>query len=65
MNNMINNTIDDTAVLLKTNYDEQKLFDLSIGEKIPSRKAVETIIDKLRILTFPGFFGTENMAYVS
>ncbi len=65
MNNMINNTIDDTAVLLKANYDEQKLFDLSIGEKIPSRKAVETIIDKLRILTFPGFFGTENMAYVS
>ncbi|MCR5517029.1 MAG: serine O-acetyltransferase [Lachnospiraceae bacterium] len=65
MNNMINNTIDDTAILLKANYDEQKLFDLSIGEKIPSRKAVETIIDKLRILTFPGFFGTENMAYVS
>lgn len=65
MSNEINRAIDEVAFSLKSNYEEQKLFDLSIGEKIPSRKAIVDIIDKLRLITFPGYFGTENMAFVS
>ena len=65
MENQINTRINAAAVRLKGNYDEQKLFDLSLGDKVPSRDEIISIIEELRKITFPGFFGSENMAYVT
>lgn len=65
MENIVNSTIVQTAEILKDNYDEQKIFDVSIGEKLPNKDVIISIVNDLRKLTFPGFFGTENMAYVS
>ena len=52
-----------TAAKLAENYTEQKIYDLSLGEKLPSRDAIIDIVEELRKITFPGFFGRENMAY--
>lgn len=50
---------------LSENYHEQKLFDVSVGERLPDRNEIIAIVEELRSLTFPGFFGPENMAYTS
>lgn len=65
MKNKVNVEIQKAALALRDNYDKQKLFDLSLGDKVPNRKIIISIIDDLRKITFPGFFGSENMAYVS
>lgn len=61
----INEAIELAAKNLKKNYDEQKLFDMSLGDKVPNRDMIISIIDDLRTITFPGYFGSENMAFVS
>lgn len=38
---------------------------MSLGDCVPDRDAIISIIEGLRTVTFPGFFGSENMAYVS
>lgn len=65
MENTISAEIKRIAEQLKSNYDKQQLFDVAIGEKLPNRDVIVSIVDELRKITFPGFFGTENMAYVS
>lgn len=65
MGTIINKTIQEATKRLKENYDTQKLFDMSLGDCIPDRDVIISIIEGLRTVTFPGFFGSENMAYVS
>lgn len=65
MKNKVNVEIQKVALALRDNYENQKLFDLSMGDKVPNRKIIISIIDDLRKITFPGYFGSENMAYVS
>lgn len=65
METKINVSLQKVAGELKNNYDSQKLFDLSLGDRVPNRDIIISIIDDLRKITFPGFFGSENMAYVS
>lgn len=65
MDTLVNKTINEAAQKLKDNYDAQKLFDMSLGDRVPNRDVIISIIDDLRTLTFPGFFGSENMAFVS
>lgn len=50
---------------LNNNYSEQKLFDLSLGERLPQKDEIIDFVDELRKVTFPGFFGRENMAYAN
>jgi serine O-acetyltransferase len=38
---------------------------VGIGEKLPRRSEIIEIIDEVRRILFPGFFGRENTAYVS
>ena len=47
------------------NYSDQKLFDLSLGERLPQKDEIIDFVDELRKVTFPGFFGRENMAYAN
>lgn len=65
MENKVNTEIQKAAVQLKNNYDAQRIFDLSLGDRVPNRDMIISILEDLRKLTFPGFFGSENMAYVS
>lgn len=65
MDTLVNKTINEAARKLKDNYDAQKIFDMSLGDRVPNRDVIISIIDDLRTLTFPGFFGSENMAFVS
>lgn len=65
MENNVKKTICEVAEQLQDNYDSQKLFDAAIGDKLPNREVIISIISELRKITFPGFFGTENMAYVA
>lgn len=65
MKNIVSNEILETARKLGSNYQEQKLFDVAIGERLPSRDVINSIVDELRDISFPGFFGKENMGYVT
>ena len=65
MENKINKQIQLLAQELKENYDTQKIFDLSLEDRLPNRDMIISIVEDLRKITFPGFFGTENLAYVS
>ena len=35
------------------------------SERLPSRDVINSIVDELRDISFPGFFGKENMGYVT
>ena len=60
----ITSLIDEAAHKLKESYDNEKIFDMSIEDKVPNRETIMTVIDDLRRVTFPGFFGSRNMTYV-
>lgn len=65
MDNKINTELKQIAMQLKENYDAQILFDVSIGAHLPNRDMILSLVDDLRMITFPGFFGTQNLAYTS
>lgn len=61
----IKKTIADAAAELSGNYRAQKIFEVSIGVKLPKRSEIIEVVNELRRLMFPGYFGDENTAYVS
>ena len=61
--NDVKTVIAEMAEELNKNYSDQKLFDLSLGERLPQKDEIIDFVDELRKVTFPGFFGRENMAY--
>ena len=63
--NDVKTVIAEMAEELNKNYSDQKLFDLSLGERIPQKDEIIDFVDELRKVTFPGFFGRENMAYAN
>lgn len=65
MDNKIQSMIRKVSLELQDNYNSQGLFDVELGEKLPSRDIIISLINDLRKLTFPGYFGVENMAYSS
>lgn len=65
LENDVKTVIAEMAGKLNKNYSEQKLFDLSLGECLPQRNEIIDFVDELRKVTFPGFFGRENMAYAN
>lgn len=50
---------------LEENYKKQGIFEIEIGQKFPKRSEVIDIINESRRIIFPGFFGTENTAYIN
>lgn len=64
MNNIIEK-INETAIKLGGNYKNQELFDISIEGNLPNRDVIISIVDELRSVTFPGFFGKEKNAYAT
>lgn len=65
MESNVRKEIENIAVELKDNYEQQKLFDLSMGDRLPSRSEILSIIEDLQRITFPGYFGRENLVYVN
>ena len=63
--NDVKTVIAEMAEELNKNYSDQKLFDLSLGERLPQKDEIIEFVDELRKVTFPGFFGRENMAYAN
>lgn len=63
--NDVKTVIAEMAEKLNKNYSDQKLFDLSLGERLPQKDEIIDFVDELRKVTFPGFFGRENMAYAN
>lgn len=63
--NDVKTVIAEMAEELNKNYSDQKLFDLSLGERLPQKDEIIDFVDELRKVTFPGFFGRENMAYAN
>jgi len=61
----VKQTLHDVADQLEVNYKRQGLFEVGIGEKLPDRAEIIDIINKVRRVIFPGYFGGENTAYVT
>lgn len=61
----IKKTIINAAKQLEQNYKKQGIFEVSVGEKMPKRSEIIELINEVRRIVFPGYFGTENTAYVS
>jgi len=60
----IKKIINETASQLEKNYKEQGIFEICVGEKLPKRSEIISLLDELRRIIFPGFFGTENTSIV-
>lgn len=60
----IKKIISETASELDKNYKEQGIFEISVGEKLPKRSEIIALLDEIRRLIFPGYFGSENTAVV-
>ena len=55
----------DTAGRLENNYKAQGLFEVGVDERMPVKEEIIGILEEIRRLIFPGFFGNENTAYVT
>ena len=55
MDNTVKTEIKSIALKLQENYDSQKLFDVVIGERLPNRDTIISIVGELRRITFPGY----------
>lgn len=63
-NSRIKERIDQASERLNDNYDNQEIFEVGIGEKLPKESEIIDILLEIRKVIFPGFFGDENSAYV-
>lgn len=61
---MIKEEIAKASKRLNENYRKQELFELGVGEGLPKRSEIIHIVNEIRKVMFPGFFGEENSAYV-
>ena len=53
MGTIVNKTIQEATARLKENYEAQKIFDMSLGDCVPTRDAIISIIEGLRTVSFP------------
>lgn len=61
----IKESISNVAAKLAENYKTQGIFEMGNGEKLPKRNEIIDLVKELQRVMFPGYFGTENTAYVS
>ncbi len=57
--------INESASALSNNYRKQKMFDISMGGNLPDRDIIISLVEELRSVTFPGFFGKRKNAYIT
>lgn len=57
--------INESALILSDNYKEQQIFHTTVGESLPDRDIIISLVDKLRSVTFPGFFEKGKNAYIT
>lgn len=60
MKDKTKDTILDVAKQLTSNYEKQEVASSAMKTKLPDVEVVYSIIEDLRKLTFPGYFGTEK-----
>lgn len=65
MSRNVKNEIEMIAKQLGENYRKQGLFEMGVGARPPKRSEIIELVDELRRVIFPGYFGNENTAYVS
>ena len=65
MNQRIKEQIELSANRLNCNYKRQGIFEGGPSAKMPDRLKIIEILHDIRRVMFPGYFGTENPAYVS
>lgn len=65
MSQDIKKVIAESAEKLSDHYRNQEIFEVGIGLKLPKRSEIIEIVNAVRTLMFPGYFGDENTAYVS
>ncbi len=65
MSQKIRSHIDEVARELAGNYKRQGIFEMGIGQRPPKRSEIIELVEELRRVIFPGYFGDENTAYVS
>lgn len=65
MASTIKESIHDVATKLSANYQEQGIFEMGIEERVPKKTEIIDLVNRLQRIMFPGFFGSENTAYVS
>ena len=61
----IKDSIGNAAAKLAANYRKQGIFEMGIGERVPKKSEIIDLVNELQRVMFPGYFGTENTAYVS
>ncbi len=61
----IKNKIAGVADQLNGNYLEQSIFGMEASGQMPKRSEIIEVLNEIRRVIFPGYFGTENTAYVS
>lgn len=61
----IKDSIGNVAAKLAANYKKQGIFEMGIGERVPKKSEIIDLVKELQRIMFPGYFGTENTAYVS
>ena len=61
----IKDSIGNVAAKLAANYKAQGIFEMGIGERVPKKSEIIDLVKELQRVMFPGYFGTENTAYVS
>ncbi len=60
MKDKTKDTILDIAKQLTSNYEKQEMASAAMKTRLPDVEVVYSIIEDLRKLTFPGYFGTEK-----
>ena len=65
MESNIKNKINEVAGKLTENYKAQGIFEKRVGERTPKKKEIIELVELLRRIVFPGYFGNENTAYVA
>lgn len=60
----IKKIISETASELDKNYKKQGIFEIGVGEKLPKRSEIIAILEEIRRLIYPGYFGSENTSIV-
>ena len=57
--------IKDVAERMTNNYKAQEIFEMGVGARPPKKSEIIELVDEIRKVIYPGYFGNENTAYVS
>lgn len=61
----IKKKINEIASRLANNYKEQGMFEVGNCSRLPKRSEIIELVNEIRRVIYPGFFGNENTSFVS